>query len=202
MKCGRFVELVLRKVGALSAGESAEAEDYEDTKELIDGSMEAMRADGLLWWLVKVSDVAFTGATALRPTDCAVCVYASWNGQPVRLIERLEYERIQDKTETGDPQFVMDDGTNLMLWPVPGTGNLRLTYQREFLPGTQGSDFDAPSALIRPLIDYMAYDISAFFTPPVEVQAKVEKDGMRAFLMIRSLNKQTAEPGPVEAEYF
>ena len=202
MKCGRFVELVLRKVGALSAGESAEAEDYEDTKELIDGSMEAMRADGLLWWLVKVSDVAVTGATALRPTDCAVCVYASWNGQPVRLIERLEYERIQDKTETGDPQFVMDDGTNLMLWPVPGTGNLRLTYQREFLPSTQGSDFDAPSALIRPLIDYMAYDISAFFTPPVEVQAKVEKDGMRAFLMIRSLNKQTAEPGPVEAEYF
>lgn len=202
MKSGRFVELVLRKVGALSSGESASPEDYVDTKELIDGSMDAMRADGLLWWAVKVDDVAFTGATAARPTDCAVCVYASWNGKPVRLIERLEYERIQDKTQAGDPTFLLDDLSELTVWPVPGSGSLRLTYQREIVPADQGDEFDAPRALIRPLIDYMAYDISSFFSPPAEVMAKVEKDGGRAFLAIRSLNKQAAEPGTTEAEYF
>lgn len=202
MKAGRFVELILRKVGALSVGESVSADDYVDTKELIDGSMDAMRADGLLWWAVKVDEVAFTGATAARPADCAVCVYASWNGKPVRLIERLEYERIQDKTQAGDPEYLLDDLTDLTLWPVPGSGNLRLTYQREIVPAAQGDEFDAPRALIRPLIDYMAYDISAFFTPSQEVQARVDRDGQRAFLQIRSLNKQTAEPGPTEAEYF
>lgn len=202
MKSGRFVELVLRKVGALSSGEGASPEDYVDTKELIDGSMDAMRADGLLWWAVKVDDVAFTGATAVRPADCAVCVYASWNGKPVRLIERLEYERIQDKTQAGDPTFLLDDLSELTLWPVPGSGSLRLTYQREIVPADQGDEFDAPRALIRPLIDYMAYDISSFFSPPAEVMTKVEKDGGRAFLTIRSLNKQAAEPGTTEAECF
>lgn len=202
MKAGRFVELVLRKLSALSAGESASPEDYSDAKELIDASMDAMRADGLLWWAVKVDNVAFTGATAARPADCAVCVQATWNGRPVRLIERVEYERIEDKTQAGDPEMVLDDLTNLTLWPVPSSGNLRLTYQREILSVTQGQEMDMPGALTRPMIDYMAYDLAAFFTPPVEVQRRIEADGARAFLQIRSLSKQASEPGPVEAEYF
>ena len=202
MKAGRFVELILRKLGALSVGESAPPEDYADAKELIDANMDSMHANGVLWWATKVDDVAFTGATAARPADCAVCVYASWNGKPVRLIERVEYERLQDKTQAGDPRYVMDDRTSLTLWPVPSTGNLRLTYQRQIIPATQGQDMDAPRELIRPLIDYLAYDLSAFFPAPVEVQAKVKEDGMRAFLQLRSLSAQTAEPDSVEAEYF
>ena len=202
MKAGRFVELVLRKLSALSAGESASPEDYADTKELIDSCMDSMRANGVLWWATKVDDVAFTGATATRPADCAVCVYASWNGRPVRLIERLEYERLQDKTQAGNPEYLLDDLTDLTLWPVPGSGNLRLTYQRQIIPANQGAEMDMPREMVRPFIDYLAHDLSAFFTPPVEVQAKVREDGVKGFLQILSLNKQSAEPGPVEAEYF
>jgi hypothetical protein len=202
MKAGRFVELVLRKLSALSVGESASPEDYADAKELIDSCMDSMRADGLLWWAVKVDDVAFTGATAARPADCAVCVYASWNGKPVRLIERVEYERIEDKTQAGDPEMVLDDLTDLTLWPVPSSGNLRLTYQLEIIPSTQGQEMDMPRALVMPMIDYAAFSIMAFFAPPMEVQNKIKEDGARAFLQIRSLTRQTAETGPVETEYF
>lgn len=202
MKAGRFVELVLRKVGAIGVGESASAEDVGDAIDLIDGSMDALRADGLLWWAVKVDDVPLTGATGTKPTDCAVCVYASWNGRPVRLIERLEYERIQDKTQAGDPECLLDEGLTLTVWPVPSSGDIRLTYQREIIPADPSDEFDAPRALVRPFIDYMAYEISSFFTPPQEVQARVDRDGQRAFLQIRSLSRQTAEAGPVEAEYF
>lgn len=202
MKAARFVELVLRKVWALSSGESASAEDYADTKELIDASMDSMRANGVLWWAVKVEDVAFSGPTAPRPADCAACVYAFWGGKRVRLIERLEYERIQDKTQAGDPQVLLDDLSTLSVWPVPSAGDLRLTYQREIIPAQQSGDMDVPRAIIRPLIDYMANDISSFFTPPADVQVKIKEDGVRAFLQIRSLAEQDSEPAPVEAEYF
>lgn len=202
MKNSAFITLVLRKLGNVGADEAVSPEDYSDAKALIDGSMDAMRANGLLWWAVKVVDVPFTSATGVRPVDCAVCVYASWNGEPVRLIERLEYERIQDKTEAGDPIYLLDDGTDLTVWRVPGSGNLRLTYMREILAGGAGDEFDCPRALVRPFIDYMAFDLRGFYPPSQERAPYIEADAMRAALAIRSLSRETAEPGPVEAEYF
>lgn len=202
MNTGEFITLILRKLGTVGAGESASAEDYADAKAVIDTSMQSMHADGLLWWAVKTANVAFTGSTGTRPTDCAVCVYATWNGVTVRLIERLEYERIQDKTETGDPEYLLDDGATLTVWPVPSSGNIRLTYQREILPTAQGAAFDAPDYLIRPLIDYLAADISGFFPPSQENAARINSDGAMAILRIRSLSRQTAEQAPVQTEYF
>lgn len=202
MNSAKFVELVLRKLGALAAGESVSAEDYSDTKALIDASLKALQIDGLLWWAVKVVDVPFTGSTAPRPTDCVACVYASWNGKPVRFAERVEYERMQDKTETGTPEIVVDDGENLILYPVPDSGNLRLTYQRELLSVSPGASVDVPERLVRSLIDYMAYEIEPWFEVSQAKQARIVSDGQRAFLTLRKGSAQTAEPGPTEVEYF
>lgn len=202
MNSAKFVELVLRKLGALAAGESVSAEDYSDTKALIDASLKALHIDGLLWWAVKVADVPFTGSTAPRPTDCVACVYASWNGKQVRFAERVEYERMQDKTETGTPEIVVDDGENLILYPVPDSGDLRLTYQRELLSVSPGAPMDVPERLVRSLIDYMAYEIEPWFEVSQSKQARIVSDGQRAFLTLRKGSAQTAEPGPTEAEYF
>lgn len=202
MTGAKFVELVLRKLGALSAGESVSAEDYADTKALIDASMKAMHIDGLLWWAVKIEDVAFTGSLASKPADCAVCVYASWNGRPVRFAERVEYERIQDKTESGTPEIVVDDGANLILYPVPDSGSLRLAYQRELLSVSPGLPMDVPPRLVRSLIDYMAYEIEPWFEVSQSKQARIVSDGQRAYLTLRKGSAQTAEPGPTEVEYF
>lgn len=202
MNSAKFVELVLRKLGALAAGESVFSEDYADAKALIDASMKALHLDGLLWWAVKVADVPFVGSTALRPTDCVACVYASWNGKPVRLAERIEYERMQDKAETGDPEIVVDDGENLILYPVPDSGNLRLTYQRDLLSTVPGNPIDVPEPMVRPLIDYMAYDIEPWFEVSQAKQARIVADGQRAFKTLRSASAQTAEPAPAQTEYF
>ena len=202
MNSAKFVELVLRKLGALAAGESVSAEDYADAKALIDASMKALHLDGLLWWAVKLADVPFVGSTALRPTDCVACVYASWNGKPVRLAERIEYERMQDKAETGDPEIVVDDGENLILYPVPDSGNLRLTYQRDLLSTVPGNPIDVPEPMVRSLIDYMAYEIEPWFEVSQSKQARIVSDGQRAYLTLRKGSAQTAEPGPTEVEYF
>lgn len=202
MTNAKFVELVLRKLGALSAGESASAEDYQDTKDLFDASLLSMHADGVLWWAVTVDDVAFTSDTATRPADYAKGIYASWAGRPVRFCERLEYERKEDKTETGDPEMLLDDGTNLILWPVPSAGNLRLTYLRKIVGTNQGDDVPVPDEIIRPLIDLIAYEIEPWFEVPAQKLQRIVQDAPRAVLQIRSLSRETAEQAPTQAEYF
>ena len=202
MTNAKFVEMVLRKLSALSAGESASAEDYEDTKELIDASLLSMHADGVLWWAVTVDDVAFTSDTATRPADYAKGIYASWAGRPVRFCERLEYERKEDKTQTGDPEMVLDDGTSLILWPVPSAGNLRLTYLHKIVGTNQGDDVPVPDEIVRPLIDMMAYEIAPWFDTPATIGQRLAQDAQRAMLQIHSLSRETAEQAPTPAEYF
>lgn len=202
MTSAKFVEMVLRKLGTLAAGESASAEDYSDTKTMIDASLLSMHSDGIPWWATIVDDVAFTSDTAALPTDYARGIYASWEGKPVRFCERLEYERIEDKTETGQPQMVLDDGANLILWPVPSAGNLRLTYLTKILGTNQGDPMPVPDEIIRPLIDVMAYEIEPWFdVPPLKLQ-RITQDYPRALLQIRSLSRQTVETAPVQAEYL
>jgi hypothetical protein len=202
MTAAKFIELVLRKLGVIGMGESGAPEEIAEAKTLIDAAMKSLHVDGLLWWAVKVDDVTFASATAARPVDCLECVYASWNGVPVRLAERLEYERIEEKSRTGNPEIVIDDGANLTLWPVPGAGDLRLTYQRDLLNLVAGNDIDMPERLVFPLINYMAYQLAPWYDPPQEKAQRITVDGQAAFLTLRRGSVQTAEQPPTTAEYF
>lgn len=201
LKTGEFVNLVLRKLGAVSAGESASPEDYADAKRLIDASLKSMHSDGLMWWAVKVANVTFSSATAERPSDCVACVHASWLSYPVRRIDRIEYERIQDKSETGRPEVVLDDGANLTIWPV-GSGDLRLTYLRDVLSTSQGAEMDVPNDVLRPLIDYMAWQIEPWFDVPAQKLARIVSDGQASRLTLRALANVGVDSAPVQAEYF
>lgn len=201
VKTGEFITLVLRKLGAVAAGETASAEDFADAKRLIEATLKSLHSDGVMWWAVKTADVAFTSATASRPSDCVECVAASWLGEPVRRIGRIEYERIQDKAEPGYPATVFDDGTNLNIWPV-GTGNLRLTYLREILDTDQGVAMDMPIAVVRPMIDLMAFELEPWFDVPQSKQARIISDGQAARVKLRSLANVGVDHGITEAEYF
>lgn len=201
MKTGKFVELVLKKLGAVGAGQPMAAEDYADAKDLIDATLLSLHTDGVMWWAVKVANVAFTGATATRPADCVACVHATWNGDLVRRVDRIEYERTQDKSQAGTPELVFDDGTNLTIWPV-GTGNLRLTYLREILSTAQGVDMDVPEDVVRPLIDLMALEVEPWFDVPASKQGRIVSDGQAARVKLRALANVGVDHAPAQAEYL
>jgi hypothetical protein len=201
LKTGEFVSLVLKKLGALGAGESASPEDYADAKRLIDATLKSMHADGLLWWGVKTADVAFTSSSTPRPSDCSECVHASWNSYPMRVIQRTEYERIQNKQEAGRPEVLFDDGENLHIWPV-GEGSVRLTYQRELLSTSQGAEMDMPSSVLMPMLDFMAYRIEQWFDVPPQKLARIVQDGQRARLDIQALANGRTEEAPVQVDYY
>lgn len=201
LKTGDFVNLVLRKLGALSAGESASPEDYADAKQLIDASLKSMHADGLMWWAVKTDNVSFTSSFASRPSDCVACVHASWNGYPVDRVDRIAYERIQDKQESGRPGVVFDDGVNLNIWPV-GTGDLHLTYLREVMSTSQNAELDVPTEILRPLIDYMAWQIEPWFDVPAQKAQRIVADGMASRITLLALSNVGVDHQPTQAEYF
>lgn len=214
---GDFVTRVLQKTGVLGASETASAADFDLAADVVDGSLKALHADGLLWWAVTTENVAWAAeeATQAVPTGCVDVLFAYWlygTHEPVRVVERAEYEAIPDKDLTGQPEVLFNDNGTLTLWPVPtasvgeladglvsGIGTLRLTYQSEIADTDQSAVLDVPKACVKPLIDLMAYEIGPYFgidTP------RLEKDAARATETLRKLRRQIAEPGPVEVDYF
>lgn len=197
-----FAARVLQKCGVLAAGETASADDLALAADVIDGALKALHADGLLWWAVTTSEIAWSGASDGSILDSAEILFAYWldgTYRPVRVVERQEWEAIEDKTQTGTPELLFDDGGTLRVWPAPTSGTMRVTYQREISDTGMGSNLDMPKKLVKPMVDLMAYEIAPYFGV---VNPRLDADAQRATLTLRKLSRQSAQPGVVEAEYY
>ncbi len=205
LSVSKFVARVLQKCNVIGASETASAADYSLARDVIDGALKAMHADGLLWWAIKTEPLAFTGASLARPADCVECLFAYWfdgGDRKVRVIERTEYEAIPHKADTGAPDVVFDDNGTLYLHPVPSSGVLRLTYQREILDTEDGAPLDVPKKLLHPLIDYLAHETAPYFGITGKDAQRLAMDYERARVQLARLNAQSAEPGVVATDYF
>lgn len=202
-----FVSRVLQKCGVLASSETASAADYALVLDVINGTIKALHADGLLWWAVNTEPMDFaSGVDALPvPLDFSEAVFAYWVGAAgrVRLIERGEYEAIFDKTQDGTPEVLFVDGEVLRLWPVPSAdGTLRLTYQREIADAEGIAPLAIPPSIVKPMVDLIAAEVLPYFGVPMAAAARLERDAARATMTLRQLSVQRAEPAPVQAEYL
>lgn len=198
-----FVTRVLQKLGVVGVDETVSGEDFSLASDVVDGSLKALHGDGLLWWAVTTTPIAWAGgATQTAPTGYASVVEAYWlDGTywPVRVVERGEYEAIPDRTYTGRPEVLFDDDGTLTLWPAPGAGTLRLTYQREIADVSGASTMDIPKGMVKPLIDMMAYELAPYFGVQ---NPRIEADAARAMDSLAKFRRQVAQPGPVAVDYF
>lgn len=199
----KFTERVLQKLGVLGIDEAPSAEDRQLAEDVINGSLKALHADGLVWWAVNSTATAWVGgATQAAPTGYVSLLEAYWlNGDyiPLRVLERGEYEALPDKTSTGVPEFIFDNHGTLTVWPVPGSGTVRLTYLRELADGDSNVSLDIPKALVKPMVDWMAYELAPWFGVN---NHRIDADAVRAQEALRRLRPQVAQFGPVQAEYF
>jgi hypothetical protein len=203
LKVSDFIARVLQKCSVIASGETASSADFDLARDVIDGSLKSMHANGLMWWAVSTEQLTFSGDSLARPDDCVECLLAYWVGAgKVRVVERTEYEAAIAKVETGTPELLFDDNGTLRLWPAPTSGDLRLTYQREIMDSDIGAPLDIPKKIILPLIDLMAYELVPYFGVSGELAARIERDAGRASASIMKLNRQSAEPGVVEATYY
>jgi len=149
----------LRMAGAIAQGETPSATLVTEASEALNMLVKAMQADGMPLWAIKQYAVPLTatssytigaGATVDTPKPLKV-IQAFLNNTatnidiPMRVITRDEYNRLGNKTSTGQPIQVFYEPLNttgvLHVFPVPDTYSIAnchvvLVYQRPF------ADFD------------------------------------------------------------
>lgn len=203
--------IVLRKLGVLGVGETPDADTLAVVDEAMDLRLKEMHALGALWWNVSnaTTDVALTAgvATAACPTDMlfpvTMVVRASNDDDPVDIVGHREFQEIQSKTEQGDPEKVIVEGSNFRFWPIPQVSRTaKLTYQQIAADTEDGAQPDMPIGSIRAFTVVVASDLIHEFTTPEPFASRLLAERKSALDVIRAVGSQRTDTTPVTPDYF
>ena len=153
----------LRIIGAVAQGETPTATQISEAAEALNYMVKAWHADGMPLWAIKEYSIDLVASTAsyrigesqtvntpkpLRIIDAYYHDTTSNIDIPMTLLTHKEYNRLGNKTTTGEPiQFYYDVQRtygDLYLFPVPDTtaasNTVRIVYQRPYEDFDQASD--------------------------------------------------------------
>ena len=139
----------LRIVGAIAQGETPNATMVTEASESLNMLVKAWQADGMPIWVTKEYTLNLTnGVNTYTPTTKLLKVIQAWNHNsasnvdiPMRIITREEYNRLGNKTSSGNPIQLYHEPqltTSLVkVFPTPGPtevtyNTIKMVYQKEF----------------------------------------------------------------------
>lgn len=203
--------MVLRKLGVLAEGQSAEPEDVEIVNEAIDARLKEFHRLHVLWFSVTGAATSVTldesPESLSAVTDflypISLMVSKGTDSWPVEIIGHRQYQEITDKTQTGDPEKAFFSGGNVYLWPVPSqtyTGNL--TYQAIAADSEQAAALDIDVAMVRCFADIVAGDLIDDYSITGERAARLERRQAIGRRDLLALNAQKVGNATVSAEYY
>jgi hypothetical protein len=203
---------ILRKLGVLARGETADSEDANIVYEAMDLRLKEMHAKGVLWMnvsaaasnLILVASTATVAAAADVLFPVTVSVVVNNKEKPLEIIGHRQYQAITDKAEEGEPELVFFSGGTYYFWPVPAIGYTgKHTYEQIAADTVASTAPDVQVGMLRSFKNVVAYDLVDDFM--VSDQIKIARmkteadDGMRT---IYALNRERSDAGTTEAEYF
>lgn len=205
---------ILRKLGVLSVGQTADNDDAAIVHEAMDMRLKELHGLGVLWWNVSggQTNVTLTAGQAtatITATDFLFPVslmFANGNEQsPIEFITHSEYQAIPTKTEAGTPVKAYVTGSTVYLWPAPqSNGTAKLTYQA-ISADTENAVPDIPVEMMRAFVSVVTADLVDEFglmeTSPQSAQ-KLMLEQPEALKTIRTLNVQRVDNTTVTASYF
>ena len=144
----------LRIIGAISAGETPSASQISTASEALNMLCKAWMADGMPLWVMKEYNQALTASTSsYTPTVKMMKVVQAFNRNtttnvdvPMRIITRDEYNRLGNKTSSGNPIQLLHipnrTDSTITVFPVPtsveaSSNVIKIIYQKPY------DDFDA-----------------------------------------------------------
>ena len=209
----QLAAMVLRKFGALGAGETANSDDLTVVYEAIDLRLKEMHRLGVLWWKVSgaTSDLSLTASTATvaAPADLlfpiSLAIRDGDDDLPVTLIDHRAYQAIQTKTDAGTPTQAFYDSVtrNFYLYETPDSAyTAKLTYQKMADDTAASTAPDVPVSHLRWLKDLIAYDIGDDFSIEEDRMVRFEREAEKAERRIRALTAPRTDPQPVEMTSF
>lgn len=155
-----IIKRALRLIGVLPQGESPSTDQVTEASLALNGLVKAWQADGMPLWAIRTSSFTLTATSSYTvgigqtvSISKPLKVLQAWNRNttsnvdvPMRILTKDEYNRLGNKTSTGNPiQLYYDPGIDtgtIYLFPVPDTTSIAnqtiyFTHQRTF------EDFDS-----------------------------------------------------------
>ena len=204
-------DIVLRKLGALAAGETADANDAELIYEALDLRIKELHAMGVLWFKVAgaLSDVTITSGAATTNAASDVLYPVTFQIRDgtedfdVRIVSHLEFQSIVDKTDTGRPEVVLYSGGVYRFWPVPDANYTgKLTYQQIGADTVAATAPDVQVAMMRSLCALIVSDVADEFGMPEQKIMRIRAESEMAERRIKALTALRVDSSTTQAEYF
>lgn len=144
----------LRIIGAIGQGEYATAVQITEASEALNMMIKAWQADGMALWVTKEYSLTLLADTAsYTPTTKMMRVLQAFNRNstsnvdiPMRLVTIDEYNRLGNKTSSGNPIQLLHipnrTDSTIKVFPVPtsveaAANTIKIVYQKPY------DDFDA-----------------------------------------------------------
>lgn len=178
-----IIARAFRQLGQIEPGESPSAEQLAQGIEALNNMVQAWEADGIkLWRLTPVEITLADGDNDYStPSDppifdiCDAFYRLDSEDLPLRVVNYIEFLRIQDKEEVGEPLWVALQGTDvptLHVWPTPDSA---VAGKKIVLSAIiRGKDFDTaagtadfPKHWINALTFGLALDLSPEYLTPM-----------------------------------
>ena len=206
----QLAALILGKLGVLEADGTAKPDDATLVYEAIDLRLKEMHRLGIFWRKVTTLPVNFTitanvasAATGVTDGLFPLSLYVSINSvdTPVRIIDPIEYAKIPEKTQSGDPVVALRDGANFIFWPV-STADLtaKLVYERIADDTAESSAPDVEVSMLLSLKNLVAYDLADHFGLNDGKIARFAQEAMMAEKNIRYLSATRIDYAPVSVD--
>lgn len=208
----QLAAMVLRKLGILATGGTANSNDQTVIYEAIDLRLKEMHRLGIFWRKVDKVPLNFTltantnsaSATADILFPIAMQVVDGSRDCPVDIIDVRQYAEIYDKAETGTPtKALWKGGAEFIFWPIPtATTTAKLTYEKIADDSSADAAIDVDVSMLRWMRDIICYDVGDDFNQDAQTMQRFERESIRAELNIRKLNAQRVTYGPVMVDDY
>lgn len=205
-------DLVLRKLRRLATGELASNENAAIVYEAIDLRLKEMHRLGIFWRNVTTRPLSFTipqsvasaSATADILFPISMHVVSGSLDEPVAIIGITEYAEIDNKAQGGLPEKVLyEGGSQFIFWPIPSVATTaKLVYEKIADDTAASTAPDVDVAMMRWLVDIVAYDLADAFHIPEARMPRLERESLRAELNIRKLGVQHVDYSTVRVDDF
>lgn len=204
---------VLRKLRYLDPGEAASADDTAVVDEAIDLRLKELHALGVLWFNVSgaMTDLALTADVATKSLSAVtdflfpISVSLRLNGDdiPLDIISHREYQAIENKADTGEPEQVFFSGGTAYFWPTPDDNyTAKMTYQAISADTNSPDAPDVSVSMLRSLITLVAADCADDFGVPEQRVMRLKAEADRAEKTILTLNTERVGNSTVEIEPY
>lgn len=205
-------DIILRKLGVGAIGQAPAPEDSAVVYEGMDLRLKELHALGILWWQVAgaTTNVTLVGGTTtatITPTDflfpVTMALRVDDEDFPIEIIGHREYQAIQDKSSTGEPNKVFISGSTAYFYPTPDTAyTAKLTYQAIADDTAASTAPDVPVACMRAFGVLVASDLADDFSLPEQKVQRLLAQSAMSLRTIQTLNAQRVDTTTVTPEYF